>query len=50
MSKLHTGSGNLVRQTEELKSLGAKTSKSISKDILDSAIDNVDEQLPESTD
>lgn len=50
MSKLHTGSGNLVRQTEELKSLGAKTTKSISKDILDSAIDAMDEQLPESTD
>jgi DNA recombination protein RmuC len=50
MNKLHTGSGNLVRQTEELKTLGAKTTKSIAKNILDSATELDDEQLPESTD
>lgn len=34
MSKLSTGSGNLVRQAEMLKDLGAKTTKSLDKEIL----------------
>lgn len=35
MSKLSEGSGNLVRQAEMLKELGAKTTKSIDKEILE---------------
>ena len=33
-SKLYTGSGNLVRQTEQLKELGAKTTKSLPPELL----------------
>ncbi len=35
MSKLSSGKGNLVRQVEQLKHLGAKAAKSISADLLD---------------
>ena len=37
MKKLHQGRGNLVRQAEELKTLGAKTSKSLPAPLLDKA-------------
>jgi DNA recombination protein RmuC len=37
MKKLQTGPGNLVRQAELMKDLGAKASKSIPPDLLDSA-------------
>ncbi len=35
MNKLHTGRGNILSKTEKLKELGAKTSKSLPADILD---------------
>ena len=35
--KLHTGSGNLVRQAEQLKALGVKASKSLPTQITDKA-------------
>jgi len=35
--KLHTGSGNLVSQTEKLKQLGAKAAKSLSNALLEKA-------------
>jgi len=34
-NKLHTGRGNLISSVEKIKQLGAKTTKSISKDLLD---------------
>ncbi|MDZ7627901.1 MAG: DNA recombination protein RmuC [Parvularculaceae bacterium] len=37
MKKLSTGSGNLVRQTELLKALGAATGKSVPKPLLEAA-------------
>lgn len=37
MGKLSTGRGNLVRQVEQLKDMGAKTGKSISAALLDDA-------------
>lgn len=43
MSRLSSGSGNLVRQTEMLKELGAKTSKSISNDLLEGSNGGADE-------
>jgi DNA recombination protein RmuC len=36
-TKLHTGSGNLVSQTEKLKQLGAKAAKSLPSALLDKA-------------
>ncbi|MBU6474850.1 MAG: DNA recombination protein RmuC [Alphaproteobacteria bacterium] len=33
--KLSTGTGNIIRQTEELKTLGVKAGKSLPKDLLD---------------
>jgi DNA recombination protein RmuC len=36
-SKLHTGSGNLVSQTEKLKQLGAKAAKSLPNALLEKA-------------
>lgn len=50
MSKLSTGAGNLVKQTEDLKKLGAKTTKSMSKEILIQADSDPELFLPESTD
>lgn len=50
MSKLSTGAGNLVKQTEELKKLGAKTTKSLSKEILMEADSDSENLLPETTD
>ena len=43
--KLITGSGSLVRQTEMLKDLGAKTTKALSKDIL-SDYEEENKELP----
>ncbi len=42
MNKLTTGSGNLVRRTEELKKLGAKAGKSIDQKLLNRAEDQAD--------
>lgn len=39
MSKLSTGSGNLVRQAQMLKNLGAKTTKSLDTEFLDLALE-----------
>ena len=39
MKKLYEGQGNLVRRTEMLKELGAKTTKSIQPNLLDRAAD-----------
>lgn len=41
MKKLYDGSGNLVRRVENLKQLGAKTSKSISQHLIERADENV---------
>jgi DNA recombination protein RmuC len=35
MKKLHDGSGNLVRRTEELKKMGAKATKSLPQNLLE---------------
>jgi DNA recombination protein RmuC len=40
MKKLYTGRGNLVSSVENIKKLGAKTSKSLPKSILDRAKNN----------
>lgn len=40
MRKLKTGSGNLVKRSEDLRKLGAKTSKEISSGLIDNTIDN----------
>jgi DNA recombination protein RmuC len=45
MNKLSTGSGNLVKRSEDLKKLGAKASKSLRQDLLDKA-DDESNQLP----
>jgi len=50
MSKLKTGSGSLVRQTENLKTLGAKTTKALSKEILMQSDADNEDLLPESAD
>jgi DNA recombination protein RmuC len=42
MNKLTTGSGNLVRRTEELKKLGAKAGKAIDQKLLTRAEDQAD--------
>lgn len=39
MSKLHQGSGNLVKRAEDLKKLGAKANKALSQNLIDRAID-----------
>jgi DNA recombination protein RmuC len=39
MNKLHQGSGNLVKRSEDLKKLGAKASKSLPQTLLDRAVD-----------
>lgn len=41
MKKLYDGSGNLVRRVENLKQLGAKTSKSISQHLIERADENI---------
>jgi DNA recombination protein RmuC len=50
MSKLSTGAGNLVKQTEDLKKLGAKTTKALSKDLLNISDADSENLLPESAD
>jgi DNA recombination protein RmuC len=44
VNKLSTGKGNIIRRTEELKAMGAKTSKSLPAQLVDRAIEA--EQLP----
>ena len=46
MKKLTTGAGNLVRQTELLKELGAKTNRSLDAALLKRSAD-VEKELPE---
>lgn len=43
MKKLHSGSGNLIRQTELLKELGAKASKNIPSDLTQLSEDTEEE-------
>jgi DNA recombination protein RmuC len=43
MNKLVDGSGNLVRRVENIKKLGAKTSKSLPQSIINRAIEDSDE-------
>jgi DNA recombination protein RmuC len=45
MKKLATGRGNLVRQTEELKTLGAKAAKSLPAPLLEKAREGEDVAL-----
>jgi DNA recombination protein RmuC len=45
LGKLSTGSGNLVRQTEMLKALGAKTAKTLPLQLADSQTGDGDESL-----
>jgi DNA recombination protein RmuC len=40
MKKLHEGSGNLIRRVENIKQLGAKTSKSLPNNLLERADEN----------
>ena len=40
MNKLSTGSGNLVRKTEELKKLGSKATKNLPQSLLDRSNEN----------
>jgi DNA recombination protein RmuC len=47
MKKLTEGSGNLVRRAEKIKELGAKTSKTLPKSILDQSLEGNDENLLE---
>ncbi len=43
MKKLHSGSGNLVRRTEKIKTLGANATKSLPQQLLDKAdVDQID--------
>jgi DNA recombination protein RmuC len=45
MKKLHEGSGNLVSRTERIKKLGAKTTKSLPKSLLDRTDEDEPEEL-----
>ena len=49
MNKLVEGKDNLVRKTERLKELGAKTSKDMNEKLLDRAGASPEEKLPDST-
>jgi DNA recombination protein RmuC len=49
MKKLSTGSGNLIKQTEMLKKLGAKTTKSLTSDIVNQAFADEQGNLPENS-
>ncbi|QGY44941.1 DNA recombination protein RmuC [Maribellus comscasis] len=40
MNKLHTGAGNLVRRAENIKKLGAKTTKEIPGNLLENELDD----------
>jgi DNA recombination protein RmuC len=46
MGKLSDGRGNLVRQVEMLKDLGAKTNKSVNTNLLARALEEREEELP----
>jgi DNA recombination protein RmuC len=46
MNKLHQGTGNLVKRSEDLKKLGAKASKSLPPALLERADEN-QPNLPE---
>lgn len=46
MNKLSSGAGNLVRQVELLKDLGAKTNKSVNTNLLERALGETNEVLP----
>lgn len=43
MKKLHTGSGNLVKQVEKMKKLGANAKKSIPQQLIDRSEENDDQ-------
>jgi DNA recombination protein RmuC len=45
MKKLHEGSGNLISRTERIKKLGAKTTKSLPKSLLDRTDNDEPEEL-----
>ena len=45
-NKLHTGAGNLVRQAEQLKTLGAKAAKSLPNALLEKANEDDSETNP----
>ena len=40
MNKLSVGNGNIIKKVEELKKLGAKTSKDIPQDLIERAEEN----------
>ena len=40
MKKLYEGSGNLIKRVENIKQLGAKTSKSLPNNLLERADEN----------
>ncbi len=42
MSKLHTGSGNIIRRVEDLKRLGAKTNKELPAALVERSSENQD--------
>ena len=50
MKKLSEGNGNLVRRTENLRALGAKTSKQIDQRLVDRSETENDTSLPPSSD
>jgi hypothetical protein len=40
MNKLYSGSGNIIKRVEELKKLGAKSTKEISQTLLEKAAES----------
>lgn len=47
LKKLAEGNGNLLRQAEQMKKMGAKTSKSLPKELLEAAEDGAESNLQE---
>ena len=45
MRKLYDGRGNIVRQIENIKSLGAKATKSLSQGLLDKSSTEEEEEM-----
>lgn len=43
INKLSTGKGNLIKRTEKIKELGVKTKKQIDKQLLETALDEADD-------
>ena len=41
LKKLSTGKDNLIRKTERIKELGAKTKKTLSKELIDNSVDQI---------